>query len=144
MTNTKRNYQLKAVLVTGSRNWKDSQKIFDLLDDLRPHIVIHGDCATGADADAAAWVGGNAAEIAMPAQWHLFAPAALAGPFRNREAVKVLTALNACGYACSVFAFPLGESPGTRDCMRAAEQAGHHVDNHGGKVKSTPQTEMDV
>lgn len=123
MTNTKRNWTLKAVLVTGSRDWKDSAAVFNALDEIRPDILIHGDCSTGADADAAQWCDSGA--VAMPAPWDEHGRKA--GPMRNSKMVSVLRALQFCGYECTVLAFPLGASPGTRGCMALAEEDGFQV-----------------
>jgi hypothetical protein len=125
---TRRNWKLKAVLITGSRDWANPEAVADALAKARPDVVIHGDCPTGADSYAAecadAWT-----PIPMPAQWDEHDKAA--GPIRNGHMVAVLKSLQACGYDCEVHAFPIGRSAGTRDCMRRAERAGFTVVNHG-------------
>lgn len=54
----------RKIIVTGSREWKESGLIYATLMDererafsrLQPLVVIHGDCPTGADAIACHWV----------------------------------------------------------------------------------------
>lgn len=133
MANTKRNWTLKAVLVTGSRDWGDSFAVHDALDQAQPDLVIHGDCATGADADAAHW---SDTAIPMPAPWDDHGRKA--GPLRNSKMVEVLKALRFCGYKCEVHAFPMGESPGTRGCMAIAKEAGFTVYDHS--ITTTQET----
>ena len=117
------------ILVTGSRNWTDVRTVYRALTDHsaeairqgRRVLVIAGD-ARGADALAAVWavshaVGGES----HPADWEKHGKAA--GPIRNQEMVDL--GADIC------LAFPLGESRGTRDCMRRAEEAGIPVYNFG-------------
>ncbi len=51
------------------------------------------------------------------------------GPIRNRVMVRA--------GAWRVLAFPIGRSPGTRDCIRAAQAAGLHVIVHDIAVRET-------
>ena len=107
-------------LVTGSRNWGDRVVLLDALLDLEKRqgshdlTIVHGACPTGADAiaDFATYWGWEVER--HPADWRKHGKAA--GPIRNQEMV------DAGADIC--LAFPLGESRGTRDCMRRAEAAG--------------------
>jgi hypothetical protein len=125
------------ILVTGSRNWTDSdaawQALIGAIRELTPPgatptthpfssmTLIHG-AARGLDALAAeqARVFGMQLEP-YPADWKTFGRAA--GPRRN--AVMVAAGAHIC------LAFPLGASVGTRGCMRLAERAGIRVVNYG-------------
>lgn len=122
---------MRRVLVTGSRIWSDYVAVRDaLLEQMEvdPELVIvHGDCPRGADALAdrffrEAVAGG--AQVAIerhPADWNGHGKSA--GFIRNQQMV------NAGADIC--LAFPLGRSPGTRHCMKAAERAGIPVINYG-------------
>jgi hypothetical protein len=112
------------ILITGSRDWIDADSIEHALELFRlPLVVVHGDCPTGADAIAKRWADATdgARQESHPADWSL---GKKAGPLRNQEMVDL-----GGYYAC--LAFPLGESRGTRDCMRRAEKAGIPVINRG-------------
>lgn len=118
------------ILITGSRDWSDRRAITTALFDTGMEhyaalgeepstapVVVHGG-ARGADtlAEAAARFLGWRTEK-WPADWNRNGKAA--GPIRNQQMV------DAGADIC--LAFPLGESRGTRDCMRRAEQAGIRV-----------------
>lgn len=116
------------VLVTGSRNWTNEAAVYSALTELirtsNRITVVHGACPTGADAIAHHWatsVPGATAEP-HPAEWDRHGKAA--GPIRNQQMVDL--GADVC------LAFLLGESRGTRDCMRRAEAAGIPVQNEGG------------
>lgn len=113
------------VLVTGSRYWPDPQAVRQALDDAyadatsRPFILIHGDCATGADRHAHLWAVQAAAtcnviEEAHPADWRTHGKAA--GPIRNEAMVDAGADL--------VLAFLLPNSRGTKHAVQLAEAAG--------------------
>lgn len=114
------------VIVTGSRAWPNPHKVFFELGRLfcakGPFVLIHGACATGADAAAHHWhdVAGQflgVAEVTYPADWAAHGRAA--GPIRN--------ALMAKGGADLVLAFPLPDSRGTQGMIRLAREAGIEV-----------------
>ncbi|GGU13064.1 SLOG family protein [Streptomyces violascens] len=81
------------VLVTGSRDWRDEQRVRRELacawqESGRPIVVVHGACDTGADRHAALWVRdcratllGGVTDEPHPAAWKQ-GPGA--GPARNR------------------------------------------------------------
>lgn len=108
------------ILITGSRMLTDRD--FDLVrdaiakavSDLGDAVVVHGN-AQGADrlADRAARSLGLKTEP-HSARWRTEGKAA--GPLRNQRMVNL--GADVC------LAFPVGESRGTRDCMRRAEEAG--------------------
>jgi hypothetical protein len=113
------------ILVTGSRDWTDRDTISVALrgyyDRNRTAVLVHG-AARGADLIAAGiWylLGGQLE--AHEAKWRTQGTAA--GVIRNQEMV------DAGADVC--LAFPLGESRGTRDCMRRAAKAGIPVINYG-------------
>lgn len=118
------------VLVTGSRDWSDHNAIHEALLDhltLQDTLVV-GDCPTGADAIALSEAKRTAANFEVhEAKWDEHTDACpdwckvrsrcrIAGPRRNQEMVD--SGVDIC------LAFPLGESRGTKDCMRRAKKAG--------------------
>jgi hypothetical protein len=124
------------VLITGSRDWDDSEPIRTALSNAFRAIpigsclkVVHGDCPTGADAMASEWVKEMQTqcfpvfEEPHPAIWLKHGKAA--GPIRNQEMVDL--GADIC------FAFPVPSSRGTIHCMGAAEKAGIPVVNLGVK-----------
>jgi hypothetical protein len=108
---------LYIVLVTGSREWTDAERILIELRHTRhlagsrKVVVVHGDCR-GADSIAdkiAVRLGMHVCRI--PAQWDTHPKRA--GPIRN----SVMCALFEFDY---VIALPLGKSKGTKDCLTKA------------------------
>ena len=113
------------ILITGSRNWNDVETMIEVLSPYNitrdVKTLVHGG-ASGADIIA----GEIAAEFGWcveeyPADWQAHGKAA--GPIRNQKMVDL--GADVC------LAFPLGESRGTRHCMKSAEKAGIKVINHG-------------
>lgn len=113
------------VLVTGGRDYADRTRVFAELNKLlRLHglfTVVHGDCETGADSFAHAWVeasksiGRDIGERRFPADWYPMGRLdKSAGPRRNQEMVEFGADL--------CLAFPGGR--GTADCVRRARKAG--------------------
>ena len=107
------------ILITGSRNWANryalTTALAGLVGDIENAVIVHGDCPSGADAiadDMAAYWGWGVER--HTADWGRHGKAA--GPIRNQEMV------DAGADIC--LAFPLGESHGTRDCIRRAKAAG--------------------
>lgn len=126
------------ILVTGSRNWTDIEVIAEALGEAISvyssvgslPVLVHGG-ARGADSLAdEVWqeliqYGLNLlpAEV-HPAQWSLYGRSA--GHRRNAEMVALGAAV--------CLAFPLGESRGTRGCMRLAAAAGIPVVSYEARV----------
>lgn len=114
------------VLVTGSRDHVPHVIAIALAGILKDKVakgerltVIHGD-ATGADQGAhmvSDYLGCN--EYRFPAEWAALGKAA--GPRRNAEMLDTVR-------PDIVLAFPLGESRGTRDCIREAVRRGIPVE----------------
>ncbi|MFB7107266.1 DUF2493 domain-containing protein [Streptomyces hydrogenans] len=113
------------ILVTGSRDWTDRATLYGALnmyasaDELQqPITVIHGDCATGADAMAETWaLTRRVAVIRHPAKWRehgVYNPQA--GLARNRLMVEL--GADVC------LAFIKNGSRGASHCARLAEEAG--------------------
>ena len=83
------------ILVTGSRDWGKPDLVYDALGTVWDHVghdditVVHGDCPSGADAQAALWARTFAfpylTEEAHPADWNTYGKAA--GFRRNAEMV---------------------------------------------------------
>ncbi len=119
----------RAIVVTGSRKWEYRDPILDMLADIRPDLVIHGDCPTGADSMAAGYARAQGTQcLVMPAQWSVHGRAA--GPYRNLEMVRLAEALRACGWYVTCEAFPLPDGRGTVDCMKRMKAAGFEVNEH--------------
>lgn len=118
------------VIVTGSRAWPDPVRVAHELNTLYlqhgPFVLVHGACATGADAAAAHWyeICGQdlgCVEVKYRADWDLHRTATdpqgrKAGPLRNKQMVE--------GGADLVLAFPLFDSRGTKNTIDLAEAAG--------------------
>ena len=106
------------VLVTGSRNWTDREELYEVLDELRPAVVLHGGCPTGADAMASDWCQRNGVtEDVFPAEWGIHGRRA--GYLRNKAMVDERPDL--------VVAFRLEGSRGTQMTIDLATQAGLKV-----------------
>lgn len=111
------------VILTGSRKWEDKKAVFTALENLLkesgPFVLVHGACATGADAMAEEWyqlVGQEQGvfRVRKPAPWAELGRAA--GPARNRQMIR--------DGADLVLAFPLPDGSGTQHTMRLAREAG--------------------
>lgn len=112
------------VLVTGSRRWTDTAKVYSALFDTVVVVdsdvtVVHGGCPTGADAIAEdivnAWPALVVTEV-HPADW---SKGKRAGPIRNKEMVAL--GADVC------LAFIDKDSIGSVQCAKAAEKAGISV-----------------
>lgn len=119
------------VLVTGSRNWTDRAAVYAALDEVYGawvnrdegiFVVVHGG-ARGADTLAHDWAQAisraddRVFRECHPADWDSHHKRA--GHIRNAEMISL--GADIC------LAFPLGESRGTRGCMRLARKAGIQV-----------------
>ena len=130
------------ILITGSRNWRNAYVVSNALaqtiaEHPGPVVVIHG-AARGADrlADALAPTFGPHVTVERwAADWYgPCRPECRPGHRRRNEGRTICPAAghyrNAAMVAAGAdvcLAFPLGESRGTRDCMRRAEGAGIRV-----------------
>lgn len=118
----------KRILVTGSRDFDDDELMLKALlwarqtfnpDGLDRITLVHGG-ARGADLIASDWAPAlGFSQEEHPAYWNNHGKAA--GHIRNWEMVKA--GADIC------LAFPLGESRGTRGCMKLAEAEGILVVN---------------
>jgi hypothetical protein len=108
------------VLVTGSRDWTDTDTICTALDEALDHapdhlLVVHGGCPTGADRIAGLWaIAARVPAITYRADWKNHGRAA--GPIRNRAMVD--DGADLC------LAFIKDDSRGASHTARLAEQAG--------------------
>jgi hypothetical protein len=110
------------ILITGSRNWDDTDLIHAALAtacfENVPAVLVHGACPTGADALASRWVRQHRVigltEELHPAQWRWHGKAA--GPRRNAHMVSL--GADVC------LAFIKDGSRGASHTARIAEQAG--------------------
>jgi hypothetical protein len=111
---------VKAVLVTGGRDYDEFGTVSSALVDERPDLVIHG-CAKGVDSLASRYAQTTVnAEARFPADWTLYGRSA--GPRRNMQMVEFARDLTRAGWEVVVLAFPGGR--GTENCIETAERAG--------------------
>lgn len=113
------------LLVTGSRHYSDKEKVQKALWPwavvsstlLMPLVLVHGACPLGGlDLIASQiWDGWGLPVHAVPAEHS--PEGRFMGPERNQKMVEL------GGYAACL-GFPIGQSFGTRDCMRRAAAAG--------------------
>lgn len=119
--------EIFTVLVTGSREFPDEHLVWKALEGLRKDhgqiLVIHGDCPTGADSFAKAWAHScqgamlpKALHAPVPAQWDWYGKAA--GPLRNQYMANIGADV------CLAFFKTGAENKGTKNCVKAAENAG--------------------
>lgn len=126
---------MKAILVTGSREWLRRDAIHQaLLDEQSSErcdamLLIHGG-ARGADhiADLYARESGWNVLPMLPDKTAPYTGC----PFRKRNAemVRVAQALTATGWTVKVHAFPTEESRGTWHCYNLAKRAGLDCEVH--------------
>lgn len=111
------------VLICGSRDWSDREKIDNRIKALPEDATVITGGARGADMMAASCASdrGHRVEI-FSAQWQKHGRAA--GPIRNRLMLDSGVDL--------VIAFPQGESRGTRDTITEARRRGISVEVHRG------------
>jgi YspA, cpYpsA-related SLOG family len=111
---------MKAILVTGSRQWADRNLLFTYLSEAKPDLVIHGKCNSGADRIADDWCDMEpvTACLRWPARWD---NGKKAGPERNQLMLDLLQDLRLGGWSVMVYAFPLEDSRGTFDTTRRAK-----------------------
>ena len=105
------------LLVCGDRNWTNKDLIKLWIQELKPHIIIHG-AAKGADklaGEIANELGITVSEF--PADWNKFGKSA--GPIRNLQMLSE-------GKPDRVLAFHnhINNSKGTKHMLGAAERAG--------------------
>lgn len=113
---------MKVVAVTGSRHfpWRRSGEIDKVLEGAE--LLIAGD-ARGADAIARKLaVRSHIPVLECRANWLELGNAA--GPARNEVMATFAKIFLDAGHEVTCYAFPIGESPGTRGCMRLMKAAG--------------------
>lgn len=114
---------MKAVIVTGSRHYGESQHVMTELAREQPQLVIQGG-ATGADYLALMWA--KAVQVSVetfPADWKQHGRSA--GPKRNAEMADRGVELQGQGWEVVVLRFP--GDPGTRSMERCAIARGLRV-----------------
>ena len=98
------------VIVTGGRNYDKKDKVYQILDELNPDIVVHGDCS-GADYLSSMWVKDrNKTEIKYP---YLSQYGRAGGPIRNKQMCEE-------NLDSILVAFPGGN--GTLNCISQAQK----------------------
>lgn len=123
----------KIVLVTGGRAYRDRARVFAVLDEEKPDLLIHGAASTydpttretyGADYFADQWATERRVPcLRCPANW---TQGAAGGPIRNSGMVGIAIELTATQVrAASCVAFPGGD--GTADCTSKARRVGFPV-----------------
>lgn len=122
------------VIVTGSRRLKEHWRVWWVLDQYQPRVVVEGNCPTGADAAARRWLHRQGRPTrSYTAKWNYYGKKA--GMIRNGEMLRDWPS------AC-VLAFPSegAENKGTADCMRQAWALGMVVENFS-NVEVEPRLE---
>ena len=72
------------VLVCGGRNYLGRERVYEILNMIRPSSVVHGACPSGADHYASEWTSSQKVPLVThPAEWSRLGRAA--GPIRNKE-----------------------------------------------------------
>lgn len=124
---------MRIVLVTGTRDdeYFDKSSVQMILRDVKPDLVIHGDCSTGIDSIVKAQCEHDGTtDIPMPAMWSKYGKQA--GPLRNSDMASIFKNLQYYGHELICLAFPKGTDwSGTRHCMGEAEKYGWEVINAG-------------
>ncbi len=106
------------VLVCGSRDFNDSEKLKEVLDEIDITTVIEGE-AKGADKLSRIYAEHRGIPVeAYPADWGKYGNSA--GPIRNRQMLEE-------GYPDQVVAFRVNNSKGTTDMINQATKAGIEV-----------------
>lgn len=105
-------------LVTGGRGYRDRDKVFEVLDEINPHAIMHGG-ASGVDGLAGDWARERGRPCTVyPADWQRYGGAA--GPIRNREMAEAVLVDEDREYL--VVVFPGGK--GTANMKEEAEKRG--------------------
>jgi hypothetical protein len=126
------------VIVTGSRDWTDRQRVYDALNETYrtygPFILVHGACSTGADFFAHEWY--ELAGRLVPVTEEPFRAAwktrdKKAGPERNERMVKaggrfLLAFIGPCTRVHCTEPKP-HDSHGTAGCVDLAREAGVEI-----------------
>lgn len=126
------------VIVTGSRDWTDRQRVYDALNETYrtygPFVLVHGACSTGADFFAHEWY--TLASRLVPIQEDPFradwrARGGAAGPERNERMVKaggqlLLAFLGPCTRPHCAEPKP-HDSHGTAGCVDLTRKAGMEI-----------------
>lgn len=114
---------MKAVIVTGSRQYGQSQHVVTELEREQPDLVIQGG-ATGADSLALWWAQSRHVPVeTFRADWKAFGKSA--GPIRNAHMADRGVQLREQGWEVVVLRFPGGA--GTQSMERCAIARGLHV-----------------
>jgi hypothetical protein len=103
---------MKKVIVSGGRDYNDAAMVYDVLDFIKPDILIEGGCPTGADQIARDWRDNNGLQPnTYEADWKRLGRAA--GPIRNEKMCSENT-------DAILIAFPGGT--GTNGCVNIAKK----------------------
>jgi hypothetical protein len=121
------------VVVTGSRDWVDRNRVVAVLDELEPDMVVEGG-AKGADRIARDWCDLRGVTcVEVPALWGSLGKKA--GQVRNKSMLNIARQLASVNKDdLLVVAFPLPQSKGTTMMISLARQKGlevHVVDLDG-------------
>lgn len=123
------------VIVTGSRTWRDPERVYEALDEVATagdFTLVHGACIHGADHYAHQWYrrqqvmsSARVTEDPFPADWSTYGRSA--GPIRNAEMVAagadvVLAFADWCQKPKCLRPRP-HMSHGTENCIQEAEKA---------------------
>lgn len=116
-----------AVMVTGSRELRDHELVYQALGRANPTLVIHGGYFKGADYYARSWCRATGTpEVEVVANWNFHGQRA--GPIRNHTMAMVASRVGAgCPLIVLAFFGVNGENRGTRNAVEAAQGHGLEV-----------------
>lgn len=115
----------KVVVVTGSRTWRDLDRVARVLSDhYEPGAVLRHGCASGADAISRSFA------IEIGYRVHDFWPDYARLDFAEANKRRNISMLETQPLPDIVLAFPTRQSRGTWHCVNAAKQRGIPVEVH--------------
>jgi hypothetical protein len=118
---------MNKVIVTGSRLWPSRTVICDVLEEMDPELVIHGN-ARGADQFAHDWAVRNERQFhGFPARWRTSGTAYTAYGYDPKQGHARNGRMLDAYPSTLVLAFPFGAAKGTRDCIAQAIERWHEV-----------------
>lgn len=108
------------LVVTGSRKWTDVNAVTEILDEIKPALLVQGG-AKGVDTIARNWCDQTGTPcVEVPALWTAHGNAA--GPRRNVLMLRIAKALAAArDMDVEVMACPLPDSVGTKHMIEIAQ-----------------------
>jgi predicted polyphosphate/ATP-dependent NAD kinase len=116
--------EMRIVIITGGRNYRDFARVSQILSKLNLDLLIHGGCPSGVDrfGEDFAKEFGKDSKV-FEADWEAFGK--FAGPKRNKEMMAFGKEMVEKGHKVVVIAFPGGN--GTANAIENAKKLGLKV-----------------